>query len=98
MKKQRRLLFCLVVVIVAILTQSIVTAATPDAVPATSTTAVGEDLSVVSGGKSSFVFITPKNGPANVSSAAKTARNAIKTATGVNLEVQNDGAAAIATE
>ena len=98
MKKQRRLLFCLVVVIVAILTQSIVTAATPDAVPATSTTAVGEDLSVVSGSKSSFVFITPKNGPTNVSSAAKTVRNAIKTATGVNLEVQNDGAAAIATE
>ena len=95
MKNKRRVLWCLVIVISAIITQSIVFAATPEVV---STTPVGEDVSVVDGGKSSFVFVTPKNGPAKVSSGAKTARNAIKSATGVTLEIQNDGKSAIATE
>ena len=98
MKNRRRFLLCLVVVIVAILTQTIVMAATPEDMSTTSETAVGADLSVVVGGDSSFVFITPKNGPSEVSSAAKTARNAIKSATGVNLEVRNDGRTSIATE
>ena len=98
MKIRRRVLWCLLIVLAAIITQNIVFAATPEVTLTTSETAVDEDLSVVADGDSSFVFITPKNGPDKVISAAKTARNAIKSATGVNLEVRNDGKAAIATE
>ena len=98
MKIRRRVLWCLLIVLAAIITQNIVFAATPEVTLTTSETVVDEDLSVVADGDSSFVFITPKNGPDKVSSAAKTARNAIKSATGVNLEVRNDGKAAIATE
>ena len=98
MKNKRRVLWCLLIVLAAIITQNIVFAATPEVTLTTSETVVDEDLSVVADGDSSFVFITPKNGPDKVSSAAKTARNAIRNATGVNLEVKNDGKAAIATE
>ena len=98
MKIRRRVLWCLLIVLAAIITQNIVFAATPEVTLTTSETVVDEDLSVVADGDSSFVFITPKNGPDKVSSAAKTARNAIRNATGVNLEVKNDGKAAIATE
>ena len=99
MKKQRRILLCLIAVIAAaFLAQSITFAATSDGASAASETTVGEDLAVVADGDSSFVFITPKNGPSEVSSAAKAARNAIKSATGVNLEVRNDGRTSSATE
>lgn len=98
MKIRRRVLWCLLIVLAAIITQNIVFAATPEVTLTTSETVVDEDLSVVADGDSSFVFITPKNGPDKVSSAAKTARNAIRNATGVNLEVKKDGKAAIATE
>lgn len=98
MKNKRRVLWCLLIVLAAIITQSIVFAATPEVVSTTSETAVGEDISVVADGSSSFVFVTPKNGPTKVSNGAKEARNAIKSATGVTLDIQNDGKSAIATE
>ncbi len=95
MKNKRRVLWCLLIVLAAIITQSIVFAATPEVV---STTPVGEDVSVVDGGKSSFVFVTVRNASANVTSAAQTVQSAVKCATGVNLEIQHDGKASIATE
>ena len=98
MKNTRRVLFCLLIVLAAIITQSIVFAATPEVMSTASETATAEDLAVVSEGQSSYVFITPKNAPGKVNSAAQKVRTAIKSATGVGITVQNDGKSISATE
>lgn len=98
MKNTRRVLFCLLIVLAAIITQSIVFAATPEVMSTASETATAEDLAIVSEGQSSYVFITPQNAPGKVNSAAQKVRTAIKSATGVGITVQNDGKSIIATE
>ena len=98
MKNNRRLLWCLVIVMVAILAQSFVTAAAPKALSTTAETTVSENLAIVEDGESSYIFVTPKGASSQVGSAARKVRDAIKSATGVSLVMHNDSKSAIATE
>ena len=91
MKTRCKILWTVLIVIAALLSHTVVMAATSETVSV-------EDVSVVSGGKSSFVIVTARNAADSIASAAKTMQSAVKDATGVTLEIQHDGKAVIATE
>lgn len=98
MKIRRKVLWCLLIVLAAIVTQSIVFAATPEILSTASDGTVAEELSIVSDGKASYTLIIQTNAPTKVNSAAHKVRNAIKSATGVDISMQNDGRSAVAAE
>ena len=91
MKTRCRILWTVLIVIAALLSHTVVMAATSETVSV-------EDVSVVSGGKSSFVIVSARNVSDSTASAVEAVQSAAKTATGVKLETQYDSKAAIATE
>lgn len=91
MKKQRRVLWCLLLITAVFALHGHV--GTTDVFAADSTATeqeAAETLDIVSGWKSSYVIITPKTASTQVETASRELRDAIQKKTGVSLKRKND--------
>lgn len=90
MKTQHKVLWCLLLIAVAIVLYGFSGITDVFAADSAATSGKVQTLEIISGGKSSYVIVTPKAASEEVESAAQDLRDAIRKKTWVSLKVKTD--------